>query len=207
MVEYYRKNREKILMDKKREYEEKKESILLRKKKLYKKNKEAILEQKKRYYSENREVVLEKSKERYIRDKEKITRRVSEYYSKNKSSVISRGIVYARDRRASDPYFRMTYNLRRRLLYAIKGKTKRGSAIADLGCTAEFLIKYLEDKFSDGMSWGNYNYRGWHIDHIIPISHFDLSDRDQFLRANHYTNLQPMWMEENLKKGGRVKLE
>jgi hypothetical protein len=54
------------------------------------------------------------------------------------------------------------------------------------------------------MSWGNYGFRGWHIDHIIPLASFDLTDREQFLKACHHTNLQPMWAKENLSKGSKL---
>ena len=50
------------------------------------------------------------------------------------------------------------------------------------------------------MSWENHSQTGWHIDHIKPLSRFDLSDREQFLEACHYSNLQPLWAEDNLSK-------
>jgi hypothetical protein len=59
----------------------------------------------------------------------------------------------------------------------------------------------LEVKFQQGMSWDNYGQ--WHIDHIKPLAKFDLTDRTQFLAACHYTNLQPLWAEDNLSKGAR----
>jgi len=77
---------------------------------------------------------------------------------------------------------------------------KAGSAVKDLGCTIPELIKYLESKFQLGMTWENHSSTGWHIDHIIPLCEFDLTDREQFLKAAHYTNLQPLWAEDNLKK-------
>lgn len=88
---------------------------------------------------------------------------------------------------------------------AIVGNQKSGSAIADLGCNITFLRTYLEKQFKSGMSWTNYgNKKGnWSIDHIKPLSRFDLSKRQELLIACHYTNLQPLWMEENLRKGNK----
>ena len=50
------------------------------------------------------------------------------------------------------------------------------------------------------MSWDNKGRAGWHIDHIIPLSAFDLTDREQVIEACHYTNLQPSWEQDNLIK-------
>jgi len=53
------------------------------------------------------------------------------------------------------------------------------------------------------MTWDNYGPK-WHIDHIVPISNFNLENREQFLQACNWLNLQPLWAEENLKKGNRL---
>jgi hypothetical protein len=53
------------------------------------------------------------------------------------------------------------------------------------------------------MSWENYGLKGWHIDHIKPLEKFNLLDLEQLKRACHYTNLQPLWAEDNLSKGSK----
>lgn len=90
--------------------------------------------------------------------------------------------------------------LRSRLSNALNNNQKAGSAVGDLGCSIEEFKKHLESQFTDGMTWDNYGYWGWHIDHIIPLSTFDLSDPDQFKQACHFTNLQPLWSNDNFKK-------
>jgi hypothetical protein len=100
-----------------------------------------------------------------------------------------------------DINFKLSNSLRSRLWHALKDNQKTGSAVKDLGCSIGEFKLYLESKFQPGMTWSNYSYRGWHIDHIVPISKFNLSSREELLKACHYTNLQPLWMQDNLKKG------
>jgi hypothetical protein len=72
-----------------------------------------------------------------------------------------------------------------------------------IGCTIEKFKAHLEARFKRGMAWDNHGLR-WHIDHIIPMSHFDLTDDEQLLAASHYTNMQPMWADENLAKSDKL---
>lgn len=100
----------------------------------------------------------------------------------------------------NDPSYRLSCNLRSRLKGAIKGNYKSGSAVRDLGCSIEELKLHLESQFKPGMSWSNYGFCGWHIDHIKPLASFDLTDRQQLLEACNYTNLQPLWAKDNFAK-------
>lgn len=92
-------------------------------------------------------------------------------------------------------------NLRNRINKALKNNYKTGSAVKDLGCSIEEFKKYIEERFKPGMSWENHGE--WHLDHIKPLANFDLTDREQFLEACHYTNYHPLWAIDNLKKGDR----
>lgn len=73
-----------------------------------------------------------------------------------------------------------------------------------LGCTLDELLDYLESMFDSEMTWGQYGTNGWHIDHVLPLASFDLTDPVQCRQACHYTNLQPLWAEDNLRKGSKV---
>ena len=106
---------------------------------------------------------------------------------------------YSKTRLAEDINFKLAKNLRTRLNTAIKGDYKSGSAVRDLGCTIEFLKQHLETQFKDGMNWENHG-KVWHIDHIEPLCSFDLTNREQLLKACHYTNLQPLFKQDNWKK-------
>lgn len=94
--------------------------------------------------------------------------------------------------------YKLCKTLRNRLRDVLKNDRKLGLAVRNLGCTIEELKRHLEDQFQEGMTWDNWGE--WHIDHIIPLSSFDLSDREQLLKACHYTNLQPLWAKYNILK-------
>ena len=71
-----------------------------------------------------------------------------------------------------------------------------------VGYTACQLKQHLEKQFKEGMTWENYGFYGWHIDHIIPISVFNFSSPDDidFKRCWALSNLQPLWAKDNIKK-------
>ncbi len=73
-----------------------------------------------------------------------------------------------------------------------------------VGCSLEDLRNHLESYFAEGMSWDNWGYYGWHIDHIIPCCSFDLTKPEEQKKCFHYSNLQPLWGEENLRKKGKI---
>lgn len=111
-----------------------------------------------------------------------------------------------KNKRKNDIHFRLSSQLRKRLLKALKGNAKRGSAIKDLGCSINFLKDYLESQFYDcprtgaKMTWENHGRTGWHIDHILEFKNVDLNDPEQFKKVVHYTNLRPLWYFENLAR-------
>jgi hypothetical protein len=115
--------------------------------------------------------------------------------------------AYHKERRKTDPEYRIRCLLRGRIRGAIRAYTdgahRACSAVRDLGCSVQDLMCQLEDQMAAGMSWNNYG-REWHIDHIKPLASFDLTDPEQQRRAVHYTNLQPLWKADNLSKGARI---
>ena len=127
------------------------------------------------------------------------------YYKNHKRNIEVRKI-YRKNRLKNDIEFRIRDSLRKRLGTAIRNCQKSGSAVRDLGCSIEDLKKHLESQFQEGMSWDNWG-RGkdcWHIDHIVPLVSFNLEDREEFLKACHYSNLQPLWEVDNLRKGAKI---
>lgn len=98
---------------------------------------------------------------------------------------------------------KVKHNLRSRLYAAICGHARPESSISLFGCTVTDLIKHIESLWQPGMGWYNYGKNGWHIDHIKPLSLFDLLDLQQRRLACHYSNLQPLWALDNLQKGNK----
>lgn len=135
------------------------------------------------------------------------------YYENNKESVKqnqkenrSKIADYQRNYRRNNIQAKLANNLRCRLWLAIKQNWKAGSAVDDLGCSLEELKQYLEQQFIEGMTWENHGIKEgqWSIDHIYPLSKVDLTNREEFLKVCHFTNLRPMWHIDNIKKNAKI---
>jgi hypothetical protein len=150
----------------------------------------------KQYYNDHLKEARQRSKQ-YRKDYIKEVKAYQIQYSKDHLEEKKK---YNNQRRKTNIQFRLACNLRNRLRYALKGKFKCGSAVRNLGCSLDDLKKHLESQFQPGMTWDNRGKNGWHLDHIIPLSKFNLQDRQQFLIANNYTNLQPLWAKDNWSK-------
>jgi len=178
-------------------------------------------ERKREWYLRNKDRLREKAKEAYHqnigirrllmrlqpRDLDAERRRSRAYRARNPARVKALKAEYHKRRLARDPMYRIVRALRVRLWDALNGRQKTGSAIKLLGCTVDELRQHLESQFKDGMTWGNWGRSGWHIDHKKPLVLFDLTDPAQLAEACHYSNLQPLWAIDNLKKGGKAGLK
>lgn len=196
--------------------------LSLRRKKYFKENRGRTLESNKKSYRKNiQKEKLRKKKYREMHQKE-TSQKGKIYYEKNKEKILLRQKARRKEinktqqeRRKNDPNFRIRVYLRSRIRSSVKDKCKSGSAILDMGCSMDTLIQRFESMFPlnpahlilGPMSWENQGrkngVRGWDIDHIIPLAAFDLTDREQFLKAVHYTNLRPMWAEQNNREKDR----
>lgn len=154
-----------------------------------------------RYYQEHKEKITAQVKVYYGNNKELMLTHDKKYYGENKDRIIRRAVEYNRMRRETNLNCRVLHALRRRLSNAITRGLKSAKTLELLGCSVDFLRKYLGNKFKEGMSWDNYGLYGWHIDHIIPCSDFDLTKSEEQRKCFHFSNLQPLWAKENLIKG------
>jgi hypothetical protein len=85
----------------------------------------------------------------------------------------------------------------------LRGKKKSDPTVKLLGARISVVCAHIESKFQPGMNWSNHGFDGWHYDHIRPCSSFDLTDPEQQKQCFHYTNLQPLWAEDNLRKSDK----
>jgi hypothetical protein len=124
------------------------------------------------------------------------------YYQKNKEKESVRNNIYTRNKRKNNPIFKLSCNLRSRIVTFLKTKniTKRNTTYNIIGIDSEELRIYIEKQFKEGMCWENYGE--WHIDHIIPLS--SAQNEEDAYRLCHYTNLQPLWAIENLQKTNKI---
>lgn len=195
-------------------YDNNKEKIKLRAKLWYQANKEIVLKQRKIKYLLNRDKRLQYAKSYVIKNKEKYLKYQSDYRQKNniklkkyfkirnkrdriklnKQHIINKKIRYHKDIN-----FRLRECLGARIRQSLKYGFKSKSTLKLIGCSIKQLRNYLQSKFKNNMSWSNYGK--WHIDHIRPCCSFDLSKPSQQRKCFHYTNLQPLWALENLRKG------
>lgn len=160
----------------------------------------------KSYQSLNRQKIKEYRKMYYLQNKEKEKKQNKQYKLSHREEINKN----KRQRIKEDINYKIACNLRVRLNSVIRGNFKVGSAIAGLMMSiADFKI-YLEERFysnpktGEMMTWENYGPKGWHIDHVVPLSAFDLTDSEQLAKACHYTNLQPMWCFENISKSNKI---
>jgi len=105
----------------------------------------------------------------------------------------------------SKPIFRLLKLHRSRIGYILKrlNLRKRISSNSLIGCSPKELKTHIELQFLEGMTWENHGLYGWHVDHIKPLSSFDLTQTEQQKIAFHYTNLQPLWAKDNILKSNK----
>ena len=150
-----------------------------------------------KYKQNNKEKEKERDKQYRLKNKEK--RKLWEQTNKEHNNR------YCKEKRQTDIVFKLKMNLRSRTNKIVRGGIKPSSAIKELGCSPEEFKTYIELLFQSGMSWENYGNKDghWSLDHIKPLSKFNLANLEEFKKASHYTNLQPMWHVDNMRKGNR----
>jgi len=202
----YLKNNTKIKTKQKQYSLKNKEKIKNYHHQYYLNNVEKILNQTKTYYLKNFYKVNQRHKQYEEQNKEKRKKYLSKYNFINQEKLKRRRNQYCKRRRKMDINYKIRCNLSCRIRDAVKNNGKSARTMQLVGCTIPELKLYLLNKFLSGMTWDNYG-KGrdkWNIDHIIPCSSFDLQDPEQQKKCFHYSNLQPLWETDNLKKGNKI---
>jgi hypothetical protein len=201
-------------------YEHLKPKVIARNKIYYEQNKDKINTYKKQWDADNFVDRQIKRKQSYLENSKEVRAERKKYYYKNREQIIEANVIYIKKnlsrvrenqrkrhekRKTIDVHYKLLKTLRGRVTMAIKRENGKCAATMNLvGCSIQYLRQHLENKFLPGMGWHNHNFRGWHIDHIKPIASFDLKDPEQQKICFHYTNLQPLWGVDNMKKGAKV---
>jgi hypothetical protein len=154
------------------------------------------------WYKKNIEKTKDRNRVWREKNLEKAKERCREWRKNNREKYNKKKRDYMKSRRESDPIFKFRGNISHLIRNSLtrKGFTKRSKAYQILGCSYMEFFDHIESKFQDGMTWDNRNL--WHIDHIIPVS--SAKTEQELLNLNHYTNLQPLWALDNIKKSNKT---
>lgn len=168
----------------------------------YDSNKETLLEKQRQYRERNPDRVKESRRRHYEKNKESILSAAREYCRKNPEKVRDYKRSWSAMAKSKRPEFALAVRYRKRVRMAVlKQSIKPGGKTQSLvGCTWLELKDHLESRFLIGMSWQNFSE--WHIDHIIPLA--SAKSTDELAALCHYSNLQPLWPLDNLKKGASM---
>ncbi len=163
------------------------------------KNKEKIKEQMRLYRLKHKERDKKYSKEYRTKNLEKIKKRMKLYRIRSREKIAT----YVRTKFKNDLRFRTLMNLRHRIYMALKGTVKSKRTIDLLGTSIDNLWIHLEKTFKPGMTKNNYG-KVWQVDHKIPCAAFDLTKPEEQVKCFHFTNLQALFVKENLSKGAKL---
>jgi hypothetical protein len=153
---------------------------------------------------ENKEKIKKRQKKFYIEHKEYFKKHNKEYRINNREKRHIINKKYFNNVYYNNIEFRLKHILRGRFSMALSKDYKKTSVINLIGCNIQTLKIHLEKQFKPGMAWENWGTYGWHIDHIIPCSKFDLSKEEEQKKCFHYTNLQPLWAIDNIRKSNKI---
>lgn len=146
----------------------------------------------------DKEIKRHGSEESYLSFKAEATK---SYRKKNKH----KRNAYEKRLRKESLSNRLEKNIRGRIWFALRKGKKCARTRELLGCSIDYFKTHIEAQFQPGMTWDNYGPEGWHIDHIYPCAAFDLSKPEEQKKCFNYSNMQPLWAKENMKKHHTVK--
>lgn len=198
----YNRNKKSILSAQKEKYYEDHDKSKQLCREYREKNKEKINIQKRAYRARHKDEIAKK--DRIYKKSEQGQKKKKEWTESNRDAIRMWTRKYNKERRENDPNYKLLTNIRTRINRALTSNFKKGNTIKLIGCSIEQLKRHIEGMFRDGMTWDNHTIDGWHLDHIMPCSSFDLSTVSGQKKCFHWSNLQPLWAWENLKKHAKI---
>lgn len=158
----------------------------------------------KEWRKKNKDHLKEYEQKRKNNIERKNSKRIStmEWHRRNRKTRQQYENNYRKNKLKQDPIFKFKIRNREKInkIFKKNGYSKRISTHQILGCSFEYLKLHIERQFKKGMNWDNRDK--WHIDHIIPMA--TAKTEEDVIRLNHYTNLRPLWAEENLSKSDKI---
>lgn len=173
-------------------------SMLQREQELRDKRGDELKEYNRRYREQNTKAFREAGRRYWKKNKELLRLKLNEWRRNNPEKTAAQ----ERRSREGNINYRISCNIRNRMWSVLNGTSKHAPTLELLGCTPEHFRFHLEQQFTDGMTWDNYG--DWHMDHIQPCASFDQTDPEQQKQCWHYTNYQPLWAEDNLRKSDTI---
>ena len=160
----------------------------------------------KKWRDGNKDYLSDKHKKWYSENKDRWNEYIKEYREKNVEKIKKIKRDYERNRKASDPIYKLISNFRTAIYQVLKeSNVEKNKHYFDiLQYTPELLIKHLESQFENNMNWDNYGE--WHVDHKLPITSFNIEEMgdEEFMRCWSLDNLQPMWGNDNIRKSNKI---
>ena len=172
--------------------------IEIENKRITKKEQQDLIREEKRITKKEQQDLIREEKKRMI-----AYRKTDEYIIELKKKDNERRNERWKFKFKNDPLFA----LKKRLRTLIRGSFRK-SGYTNFKARTEEIVGisfnefkvYMESKFVNGMNWENRSE--WHIDHIVPLS--TAKSEQELIALSHYTNLQPLWAMDNLKKGDKI---
>jgi hypothetical protein len=205
--QYALENREKVLASK-AAYREKNRELLRQKNKAYaESHKERLRETAKEYREKNRGRINDYWNAWYAKRARPVTfsatadtdgRIAPAKQYKPKRRNYKADVTRKKARYAADPNYRQRVLIHNAMWELTRGKVKSGKMFDLLGCDIEQFSRWIESQFEEGMDFDNLGE--WEVDHVRPLSSFDLTDETQLREACHYTNTRPLWWKQNRQK-------
>jgi hypothetical protein len=189
----------------KKDYQNRKEYIKYKSKEYQEKNKEKVIKKVKEWIINNKDKHKQYCEKWRLNNLEKVVQYQKERYNSKKIHIFSVVRKYQNKKYKNDINYKIRKNINAIVLSSFKralgGKlVKNSKSLEILGCDIEFFIDYISSKFENGMTIENHGK--WHLDHIYPISL--AKSEDEIIKLNHYTNFQPLWAIDNLKKQNKI---